>query len=298
VKPEVQYLVHVISRDEVIVSPDKVKAVRDYSTPKNVKDVRAFIGLVPFYRRLIPKFADIAKPLAELTRKDSLFQCGERQITAFQALKDAFCSSDVLAYPDFTTPFTLTTDASRVSVAAVVSQVQTGVDRPINYASRQLNRAEQNYSASELEILAVIWSLRQFRCYLYGRHFTIRTDHAALTYLHKFSGNNARLLRWSLRLAEYDFTVQYRPGTKIPHVDSLSRYICAVSSNETLSKERVKQAQASGVFCRTLSPGRQNSRSEYFTDLEGVMYKRRQGKEPVLVVPRSLIREMISLNHD
>jgi hypothetical protein len=133
---------------------------------------------------------------------------------------------------------------------------------------------------------------------MYGRHFTIRTDHAALTYLHKFSGNNARLLRWSLRLAEYDFTVQYRPGTKIPHIDSLSRYICAVSGNETLPKEREKQAQASDAFRRTMRPGSQNCRSEYFKYLEEVTYKRRQGKEPVLVVPQSLIREVISLNHD
>jgi hypothetical protein len=90
VKPEVQYLGHVISRDGVIASPDKLKAVRDYPTPKNVKDMRAFIGLASFYRRLIPKFADIAKLLTEVTRKDSPFQWGERQITAFQALKDAF----------------------------------------------------------------------------------------------------------------------------------------------------------------------------------------------------------------
>jgi hypothetical protein len=86
-------------------------------------------------------------------------------------------------------------------------------------------------------MLTIIWSLNHYR---YGRHFTIRTDHAALTYLHKFSGKNARLLRWSLRLAEYNFTVQYRPGTKIPHVDSLSSYICEVSGKETLPKERVK----------------------------------------------------------
>jgi hypothetical protein len=190
-----------------------------------------------------------------------------------------------LAYPDFTAPFTFTKDVSRIAIAAVLSQVQNGVERPISYASRQLNKAEQNYSASELEMLAIIWSLNHFRRYLYVRHFTIRTDHAALTYLYKFSGNIARLLRWSLSLAEYDFTVQYRPGTKIPNVDSLSRYIRAVSGKETLPKERVKQAQTSDAFCRTLRPGSQNSSSEFVTDLEGVTYKRRQGKEPVLVVP-------------
>jgi hypothetical protein len=155
----------------------------------------------------------------------------------------------------------VTTDASRVAVAAVLSIVKNGVERPLSFASRQLNQAEQNYSVSELEILGVVWALRYFRCYLYGRQFLVRTDDTALTYLHTFTGNNARLLRWSLRLAKNDFTVQYCPDTKIPRVNTLSRNICTVISNETLSKERVKQAQASDAFRRTLNPGHHNSRS-------------------------------------
>jgi hypothetical protein len=142
-----------------------------------------------------------------------------------------------------------------VGLAAILSQVQNGVQRPLSYASRQLNRAEQNYSASEMEMLGVIWALRQYRCYLYGRHFIVRTAHAALTFLHKLEGNNARLLRWSLRLVEYDFTLQYRPGAKIPHVNSLSRHICALTSNPGVSKDKVGREQAKDAFYQAVKIG-------------------------------------------
>ena len=232
----------------------------------------SFLGLASFYRRLIPKFADLAKPLMEVTRKETEFIWEERQETAFQSLKEKLCSSEVLAYPDFKSDFILTTDASKVGVAAILSQAQNGVERPLSYASMQLNRAEQNYSASEMEMLAVVWALREYRCYLYGRHFIVRTDHAALTFLHKFAGNNARLLRWSLRLAEYDFTVQYRPGVKIPHVDTLSRHICALASNPGVSKDRVGREQAKDAFCQSVIP--EGSPSSSRTETES--YKRQK----------------------
>jgi hypothetical protein len=94
----VQYLSYVVSRDGISASPDKVRAVREYPTPKNVKDGRSFLGLGSIYRRLIPKFADLAKPLTELTRKETEFNWEERQTTAFRSLKEKLCSSEVLAY--------------------------------------------------------------------------------------------------------------------------------------------------------------------------------------------------------
>jgi hypothetical protein len=132
----------------------------------------------------------------------------------------------------------------------------------VSYASRQLNRAEENYSASELEMLGVVWASQHYRCYLYGRKFIVRTDHAALTFLNKFSGNNARLLRWSLRLAEYDFTVQHRPGAKIQHVDALSRHVRAVATEPTVSKDKVRKEQATDSFCQKLDAEHANKRSE------------------------------------
>jgi len=135
-----------------------------------------------FYRRLIPNFAEIAKPLTELLTKETSFKWEVRQQAAFERLKESLRSSQVLAFPDFSTQFILTTDGSRTTVAAILSQVQNGVEQPISYASRQLNRAESNYGASELELLAVTWAMRHYRCYIFGRLIVVRTDHSALKY--------------------------------------------------------------------------------------------------------------------
>ena len=147
--------------------PDKVKAARDYPTPKNVKDVRAFLGLASFYRRLVQDIATLAKPLTELTKNDRPFLWGPSQQKALQSMKDKLCITPVLAYPNFELPFILTIDAPKIAVAAILSQEQNGVQRPIPYASRQMNKAEQAYTASEAELLALVWATKYFRCFLY-----------------------------------------------------------------------------------------------------------------------------------
>ena len=116
--------------------PDKVKAARDYPTPKNVKDVRALLGLASFYGRLVQDIATIAKPLTELTKNDRPFLWGPSQQKAFESMKDKLCITPVLAYPNFELRFILTTDAPKIAVAAILSQEQNGVERPIAYASR------------------------------------------------------------------------------------------------------------------------------------------------------------------
>jgi len=214
-KPQVNYLGYVLSENGVSASSDNVEAVKNYPAPKNVRDVRAFLGLAGFYRRLVPDFAALAKPLTSLIRKDLEFIWGPSQQQAFEGLKNKLCTPPVLAYPDFCQPFILTTDASKIAVAAVLSQVQKGIERPIAYASRQMNKPERSYSASEAEMLALVWAAKHFRWYLYGRKFVVRTDDAALTYLKNFGDQNARLMGWSLKLCELDFTVEHS-GKKFP----------------------------------------------------------------------------------
>jgi hypothetical protein len=127
--------------------------------------------------------------MTQLIRKETPLKWESSQQAAFEKLKEVIWTEQVLAYPDFKSQFILTTDASKVTVAAVLSKVQDGVERPIAFASRQMNRAEQNYCASEAEMLAVIWATNQFRCYFNGKRFKVRTNYSALTYLHKFTGN-------------------------------------------------------------------------------------------------------------
>jgi hypothetical protein len=247
---------------------------------------------------LVPEFAEIAKHLTELLRKEATFKWETRQQLAFEKLKEILCSGQVLAYPDFNAKFILTTDASKVAVAAVLSQVQNGLEKPICYASRQMNQAEQKYSSSEAEMLAVTWATNNFRCYLNGKKFLVRSDHAALRYLQIFADNNSRFLRWSLRLSEFDFKVEHRPGTQIRHVDALSRHVQTMTTDHTLSKEVVKAEQQKEMFCCTLRVGKVKGRTEFFYDEDGVIYRRRRVRDHQLVVPGSLVREVIAQNND
>jgi hypothetical protein len=143
----------------------------------------------------------------------------------------------VLAFPDFKVLFILTTDASTVGLGTALSQVQEGIERPISFASRKLNKAERAYSASELETLAAAWATKCFRRYFYGKQFLVRTDHAALKFLRNFADNNERLMHSSLRLSEFDFEIEHVPGSKIKHVDALSRHVGLVEETQLMSKE-------------------------------------------------------------
>ena len=139
-KPQVQYSGFVLSENGISASPDKVKAMKEHPTPKNSKDVRAFLGLTSFYKKLVPNFAEVAKSLMMLNRKNQDFIWGPSQ-QVFEELKYRLSTTPVLAYPNFELPFILTTDASKVAAAAILSQVQDGVERPIAYASRQLKQS-------------------------------------------------------------------------------------------------------------------------------------------------------------
>jgi hypothetical protein len=186
-----------------------------------------------------------------LIRENTKFEWGELQQAAFDKLKGILCSGQVLVYPDFSKPFILTTDASKIALAAVLSQEHDGLDRPVGFASRQLNQAERNYSASEQEMLAVVCGTKHFRSYLYGRRFLVKTDHSALTYLRNFADNNARLTRWALRLADLEFDIIHKPGTQIRHVDALIRHINSVTTTQAPSKNQVRIEQLKDSFCLT-----------------------------------------------
>lgn len=174
-KPEVKYLGHIVSAEGVRPDPAKIACVRDFPAPQNKTEVRRFLGLMTYYRRHVPHFAEVARPLTQLTGKKP-FTWGTDAGAAFEVMKQKLTEAPILRFPDFSRPFTLATDNSKFAVKAVLSQEFGGQEHPVAYASRQLNGAEQAYGATEQECLAVVWAVRHFRCYLYGRHFRILTD--------------------------------------------------------------------------------------------------------------------------
>ena len=179
----VEYLGHICTPLGIRPDPKKIRAIALYPVPKTVKDIRAFIGLAGYYRRHVPNFAGLAKPLTTLTKKDVPFVWTHECQQAFEELKRILSTEPLLIYPDFLQPFIVACDTSTKAVGAVLSQLRSGEERPIAYCSRQLNSAESKYGVTELELLAFIFATKQFRCYLYGRRFTVQTDHRALKWL-------------------------------------------------------------------------------------------------------------------
>ena len=271
--------------------------MQNFPIPRSVKDVRSFLGLASFYRRLVPHFADIAKALTQLTKKDKIWEWHQECQESFDKLKSKLSNTPVLAFPDFNVPFILMT-ASTIGLGAVLSQVQEGIERPISFACRQLNKAESAYSASELETLAIVWATKYFRCYLYGKKFLVRTDHAALKFLRNFADSNCRLMRWSVRLSEFDFEIEHVPGSNIKHVDAISRHVGLVEETQLMSKELMNREQKKDQFCIEQAQNRPTANSEYFLDMDGVLYRRVKGEQPKLVVPQSLIQNVIAENHN
>lgn len=166
----------------------------DIKTPKNPKDIKSFLGLVGYYRKFIPQFAKISKPLTKLLNKEAKFEWTDACQESFQNLKSALTSEPILQYPDFNKPFVLTTDASNVAISSVLSQDENGKDFPVSYYSRTLNKAEQNYSTTGKELLAIVDSVKHFRPYLFGKKFIIITDHKPLTWLMNCKGLSSRLV--------------------------------------------------------------------------------------------------------
>lgn len=220
---EVMYLGHLITETGVKPNPDKVKAVADYPIPSSPKEIKAFLGLAGYYRRFIKNFSSLSQPLTKLLKKDTPFNWTSLQQQSFEQLKQLLCSEPLLQYPDFTKTFYLTTDASNFSIGSVLSQGKPPDDLPIAYASRTLNKAESNYSTTERELLAIVWSVKHFRPYLYGRKFVIVTDHKPLTWLFNVKDPGSRLVRWRLILEEYDYDIIYKPGKINNNADALSR---------------------------------------------------------------------------
>ena len=220
-----EVLGHVVTQHGVTVNKEKVSAIINRLPPKNIKQLQCFIGATQYYEWLIPNYASTASPLFSLLKKDVVWNWDNRCQDSFEKLKSCLASYPVVRLPDLTREFIVYTDASRVAIGAILSQVDdNGNEYVCCYSSRSLKGAEINYPIHELELLAIVWAItRKFRHYLYGAKFVVVTDHKSLKWLFSLDDPNARLTRWAIFLQEYDFEVRYRKGSIHTNVDMLSR---------------------------------------------------------------------------
>ena len=221
-RTEVEYLGFDVGADGIKPSLSKIEAILNWPTPESVTDIRSFLGLANFYRKFIRWFSEIAAPLTDLTKKDRKWKWSDTEEQAFNRLKTAIVTAPVLQLPDFDREFTVTTDASEVSVGGILQQDFGDGLQPICYESRKMNPAETRYSAYERELLGIVWAVGKWRHYLACNHFTIKTDHDSLKNLPNQPSVNRRVWKWVQILQGYDCDIVHIPGKSNP-ADFLSR---------------------------------------------------------------------------
>ncbi|XP_021370583.1 uncharacterized protein K02A2.6-like isoform X2 [Mizuhopecten yessoensis] len=228
-KEEVEYLGHRITGEGMQPIEVKVRAIKDAPAPRNVKELQAFLGMLNYYACYLPNISTVLAPLHMLLAKETDWKWGKREENAFVKAKELLQSDTVLVHYDPKKKLVLSCDASPYGLGAVLSHVEPdGKERPIAYASRSLAPAEKNYSQLDKEGAALIFGVKKFHQYLYGRTFTIYTDHKPLLGIFKTDRAiptmaSARIQRWALLLAAYEYDLIYRPGTLNANADGLSR---------------------------------------------------------------------------
>jgi hypothetical protein len=206
-----------ISQDGIAVDPDKVQEVMNWKPPTTVCQIQSFLGLAGYYRRFIPDFSRITKPMTELLKKGAKFEWGQKCEDAFHTLRQHLSTAPVLAQLD-NKPFDVYCDASGTGLGSVLMHD----NQVIAYASRALRLHEQNYPTHDLELAVVVHALKMWRHYLMGIHFNIYTDHKSLKYIFTQADLNMRQRRWLELIKDYDLEVHYHPG-KANVVAALSR---------------------------------------------------------------------------
>jgi len=192
-------------------------------------------------------------------KKGEKFNWTAEQQNSFQLLKEKLTTAPVLNYPDFQEEFLVTTDASDFAIGAVLSQGPVGQDRPLAYASRILCKAEQNYNTTEKELLAIVWAVKYFRPYLYGTKFKIITDHRPLVWLFNVTDPGSRLIRWRLKLEEYDYEIIHKAGKGNTNADALSRNPIPDDQHVYISQQD-EEKEVSRCTCGRASRSRTHSR--------------------------------------
>ncbi|KFD60664.1 hypothetical protein M514_27173 [Trichuris suis] len=260
---------------------EKLKAIRETPPPKNVKQLQGFLGLLNFYSVFLPRKATVLEPLHRRldATASSRWHWGEREQDAFEAAKRLLTADSILAHFDGSKPLVLAHDASEYGLGAVLSQVEDGQEKVVAYGSRTMTKAERNYGQIDKEALALMFGVKKFHQYLFGRHFTAVTDHKALLGLLATNKPTptvtaTRMLRWRLLLSAYDIQLLYRCGKSMGSADGLSR-VPLPTDQENIG-----------------TPGEQFVRAPLFADILMMGIEGKEGADDVKLLDAKKVAEL------
>lgn len=224
----VNYLGFNLSKEGIKPNNEKIRAIMEAPVPKNVTQLQAYLGLINFYRKFIPNLSSELHSLYELLRKNVKFDWNKESQDAFEKSKKLISSKSVLEIYDHKKEIIVATDASPHGVAGCLAHVVNGIEKPVMFASSTLSPAEKNYSQLHREALAIVYAIRKFSKYLFGRSFTIVTDSSVIKEIFSPGKSTtavaaARLQRWSVELSMYHYKIKHRSAKNMSHVDALSR---------------------------------------------------------------------------
>lgn len=299
----VEFFGYIIEEGKIQPSGEKSIAIKRFPKPTTHKQVQSFLGLTGYFRKFIPSYALIAKPLSDLLKQDTAFLFGNDQEAAFEKLKQLLSSAPVLHIYQQNSETQLHTDASKYGYGACL--MQKGKDdnkfHPIYYTSKKTTPAEERYSSYELEVLAIIQAVKKFRIYLLGISFKIVTDCAAFQKTMSKKDLTTRVARWALLLEEYTFEIEHRSGSRMMHVDALSRYPVVMVMQDILREdgitERLKKAQDRDDYIKAIKKISATEEYQNFFLRNDVLYKYENGIE-LIVVPKSMQYEIIKKAHE
>ncbi|UYV64486.1 hypothetical protein LAZ67_3000928, partial [Cordylochernes scorpioides] len=303
---ELEILGHITNQHGIKPAEHNIKAIRDFPRPKKIKEVQSFLGMCSYYRKFIKGFSKIADPLTSLIKKNVPFTWTENQEKAFQTLKVALINPPILGHFDPNAITYIHTDASNIGLGATLVQKFGDKEKVISYLSRTLSKPEQNYSTTEKECLAVVWSMSKLRPYLYGRHFKIVTDHHALCWLKNLKDPTGRLARWALKIQEYNFEIIHKSGKKHLDADGLSRGPLPENEwDEDYERLFLNQIiDEKDDFIENIKEnlsGNKRSITQNFKEENGCLYKKNpnpEGRAWLLVVPKKRRKEVMSEYHN
>lgn len=310
-KQQVKFLGYLIGRDVLIMDPDKIAPVVNFPRPSSLKGVQKFLGLLGYYSRFIPNFADLAAPLNELRRQEVPFMWGLAQEKAFCMLKKKLSSPPVLHLPDFSKRFVVQADASSIAIGAVLSQRVDGLLAPVAFASRTFSLTERGLGVYEKETLAVLFALEKFSTYIEHEEFDLYTDNQALSWVLGHPHQLGKLGRWLLRLSRFRFKIYHIKGKENVVADVLSRmydpseFVVEQPNHLSLLQAypdcfvNIKNEQARDDFCQQICRDIDNGVDVPYAIKDGyVCYtgKNKLGKK--IVVPVKLRNLVIKYFHD